>query len=320
MSKILFQVEEPGIRLDLYLSKYLTAYSRTQLQKLIKTNRVTVDDVVKRPSYRLEEGEWIQVELPEIPQTPIRIEPQDIPLQVIYEDEDIIIVDKPAGLVVHPGTGNPDGTLVNALVYHFRSLSSVYGPLRPGIVHRLDRDTSGLMVVAKNNAAHVNLSDQFRNRTIGKSYIGITWGTWKEDSGLIDEPIARKRSDPTAFTVAERGRPAQTEFTVKQKWRNFSEVIFNPKTGRTHQIRVHAAFLGHPIFGDEKYGGGKARIKGFIPEVSKRLQKLINSLGRHALHAAELSLSHPVSGERLFFHSDLPDDMRSVIEGLSSYD
>jgi len=320
LSKVLFHVEEPGTRLDLYLSKCLTAYSRTQLQKLIKTNHVTVDGVIKRPGYRLEGGEWIQVELPEFPQTPIRVEPQDIPLSVVYEDEDIVIINKPAGLVVHPGTGNPDGTLVNALVYHFRSLSSVYGPLRPGIVHRLDRDTSGLMVVAKNNAAHVNLSDQFRNRTIGKSYIGITWGTWKEDSGRIDEPIARKRSDPTIFTVAEWGRSAQTGFAVKRSLRYVSEVIFTPKTGRTHQIRVHSAFLGHPIFGDEKYGGGKTRIKGFIPEVSKKLQKLINSLGRHALHAAELSLNHPVSGERLLFHSDIPDDMMLVIDELSSYD
>jgi 23S rRNA pseudouridine1911/1915/1917 synthase len=316
LNKLLFEVEESGERLDLYLAHYLSSYSRTQIQKWIRNGSVTVGGVLRRPSYPVQEGEWIEVHLPELETEPATVPPQEIPLDIVYEDRDIAVINKPPGLVVHPGTGNRDGTLVNALVYHFQSLSTVYGSQRPGIVHRLDRDTSGLMVIAKNNPAHSGLAEQFRSHRVEKTYIGVTWGVWEPSTGWIEAPIARKRKDPTLFTVDPAGRPAQTYYSVLHPTRYLSIVAFHPKTGRTHQIRVHAASQNHPLFGDERYGGGSARVKGYLPEVSRQLKQLLRGLGRQALHASHLAFDHPVTGERMAFQCDPPADMLTVFEAL----
>ena len=205
---------------------------------------------------------------------------------------------------------------MNGLVYYFKSLSNISGSTRPGIVHRLDKDTSGLILVAKTNSAHLHLANQFETRSVVKKYLGITWGEWKPVLGKIEEPITRKRSDPTSFTVAASGRSARTDYEVVEATRYLSLVRFFPRTGRTHQIRVHSTFHGNPIFADEKYNGGINRIKGFLPEISKKLKTMLNSIGRQALHAHELSITHPTTEKQLQFEAPLPADFSNLIEDM----
>ncbi len=306
-----------GLRLDKYLAEVVKELSRTKLSRLIRSGAVRVNGVAEKPSYCLTSDDEVTIEFDDSTEEQ-QPEPQNIPLDILFEDDAIIVVNKPPGLVVHPGAGQPDRTLVNGLLYHFRRLSDVNGTNRPGIVHRLDKDTSGIILVAKTNRAHRGLAAQFENRTVQKSYTGITWGEWQDTKGIIDEPIGRNRSDPTTFCVRESGRSAVTEFKVELQSRYLSKVLFFPRTGRTHQIRVHAQWMHHPIFGDEKYGGGVNRVKGFMTETGNILKKLINYGRRHALHATTISFTHPSTGESISFMAPIPNDMEMILDTMEN--
>jgi len=306
-----------NMRLDKYLSEQLVDYSRSQIQAMIQDGKVMIDGRKEKSSYRLQGSEAIVVDPIQSQLYPITIEPQDIPLSIVYEDDSIIVIDKQSGLVVHPGTGQKDNTLVNGLMFYTSALSDINGLTRPGIVHRLDRDTSGLMVIAKTNLAHRKIAEQFENKQVKKTYIGLTWGIWTENEGLIDEPIKRKRSDPTSFNVDETGRKSTTGYKVERAWRYISKVQFYPKTGRTHQIRVHADYMGHPIVADQKYGGGENRTKGFLPEVTKELGQVLTILERHALHAMGLEFVHPGTAKTVSLQAPLPDNINRAIKLLN---
>jgi len=306
-----------NMRLDKYLSEQLVDYSRSQIQAMIQDGKVMIDGRKEKSSYRLQGSEAIVVDPIQSQPAPVIIEPQDIPLSIVYEDDAIIVIDKQSGLVVHPGTGQKDNTLVNGLMFYTSALSDIYGLIRPGIVHRLDRDTSGVMVIAKTNLAHRKIAKQFENKQVKKTYIGLTWGIWTENEGLIDEPIKRKRSDPTSFNVDETGRKATTGYKIERAWRYISKVQFYPKTGRTHQIRVHADHMGHPIVADQKYGGGENRTKGFLPEVTKELRQVLTILERQALHAMSIEFLHPETEKTVSFQSPLPEDFNDTIKLLN---
>lgn len=310
--------EVSDIRLDKYLAEEIELISRSRIKDSIISKDVLVNGEAVKPSFKLAGGETIQVEISD-PQ-PMELESQPIPLDIIHEDNDIVVLNKQVGLVVHPGAGNRTGTLVNGLIYHFDQLSSVSGNLRPGIVHRLDKDTSGVMVVAKNDAAHGNISLQFSERTVEKTYLSLVWGIPEETEGKIDLPIIRHPKDRTLFTTGEVGRPALTEFRLLESFERLSLLELIPRTGRTHQLRVHLSEMGHPIFGDDSYGGGEKRAKGFLPEVAKELSRLTKILNRQALHAMSLVFDHPSTGERVTFVAPMADDISAVIHELEPED
>ena len=305
-------------RLDKFLSDYLEGSSRTSVKKMISEGMVFVNGEKAKPSLVLEGTEKISYTIKKLDKTLDHIEPEDIDLDILFEDDEIIAINKPSGITVHPGAGQKDGTLVNGLVFHFNKLSNLNGDLRPGIIHRLDKNTSGVMIIAKNNNTHAKLSNQFEKRLINKEYIAVTWGSFDNSKGEINLPIARSKKDPTSFTVNSTGKEALTSYYSKRLGDYASEVKFEPKTGRTHQIRVHAASLGNPIFGDEKYGGGATRSKGFLPEVSKQLTLSINKLGRHALHAKKITFSHPINNKPVTISADLPKELNQLISELNN--
>jgi len=305
------------MRLDKYLSENLDQLSRSKIQHLINDGKVMINGEQEKSSYRLNGNESIVIYLDEHEKSTNNHVAQEIPLAIIHEDEDILIIDKQAGLVVHPGTGMKDNTLLNGLMYYTSSLSDINGPSRLGIVHRLDKDTSGIMVVAKTNSAHKYIAEQFEKRNIIKTYISLTWGLWELNEGDIDKPIRRKRSDPTIFAVDVKGRKAFTSYKVENSWRYISKVQFKPKTGRTHQIRVHSSFMGHPIISDNKYGGGENRVKGFLPEVSKELKSILQIFNRQALHAYSIEFIHPKTKDNMKYISPLPSDFLDAISMLS---
>ena len=310
---------EENMRLDHYLVKQLPEVTRTQIQKMIKQEFVTVNGKLEKANYRLQVGDTVVAKPMDIEPEIDSIIPEDIPLNILFEDDDIIIINKQAGLVVHPGKGNYTGTLVHGLKHHCENLSTLNEALRPGIVHRLDQETSGIMVVAKTNNAHSNIAAQFQDRTVEKTYMGISWGIWKEKEGCIDVSLKRNRKNPTTFCVDESGRKAVTYFKVLQDFRYMSVVEFYPKTGRTHQIRIHAMHMNHPIVHDEKYNGGVNRTKGFLPEVQRDIKLLLKKMNRHGLHAKQLSFNHPISGERVNFTAELPQDMQTMIEHMQTH-
>ena len=310
--------EVSDIRLDKYLAEEIELISRSRIKDSIISKDVLVNGEAVKPSFKLAGGETIQVEISD-PQ-PMELESQPIPLDIIHEDNDIVVLNKQVGLVVHPGAGNRTGTLVNGLIYHFDQLSSVSGSLRPGIVHRLDKDTSGVMVVAKNDAAHGNIALQFSERTVEKTYLSLVWGIPEETEGKIDLSIIRHPKDRTLFTTGEVGRPALTEFRLLESFEHLSLLELTPQTGRTHQLRVHLSEMGHPIFGDDSYGGGEKRAKGFLPEVAKELSRLANILNRQALHAMSLVFDHPSTEERVTFVAPMADDIAAVIHELEPED
>ena len=303
-------------RLDKFLSTILSDLSRTQIQKMIKDGLVLVDGQPSKAGWKLNGRETIVYTIPEIEPEIEHIEPENIPLDVLFEDDDIIAINKPPGLVVHPGVGQKSGTLVHALTYHFSQLSNVNGQLRPGIVHRLDQNTSGVILVAKNNQAHADLASQFEQRKIQKEYTGFTWGNWTAPNGIIDGSIKRKRSDPTAYEVNESGRHALTQYQVEVDGSVLSQISFFPKTGRTHQLRVHAASMHHPIFGDDKYGGGVKRTKGFVPEITKVLTQLLKKINRHALHARKITFQHPSTQKEVAVSAPIPEDLTLIIQAM----
>ena len=301
-------------RLDRLLADHVPALSRSRLKKLIETGRVSIaGETITEPGYRVKPGQAVTLVIP--PPTDETPRAQAIPLQVAYEDDDLIVVDKPAGLVVHPAPGNPDRTLVNALLAHCgASLSGIGGVRRPGIVHRLDKDTSGLMVAAKNDAAHHGLSAQFATRQLSRIYRAVVWGIPRPGEGRIEGAIGRDPRNRKRMAVREtRGKPAVTRYCVLQSpgalW---SLVECRLETGRTHQIRVHMAHLGHPLLGDALYGGARRR------RLDERMLAMLAHCPRQALHATALGFVHPVSGAELAFESPLPADMRALIEALSA--
>jgi 23S rRNA pseudouridine1911/1915/1917 synthase len=294
---ITIQPEHDGLRLDRVLATEITGVSRSQIQRLIEDGHVALPRVkTVKANTAVREGDVIAVNLPEpVAASP---EPEDLPLDVLFQDPDIIVVNKPAGMVVHPGAGNDAGTLVNALLHHVKDLSGIGGELRPGIVHRLDKGTSGVMVIAKNDAAHQELSRQFHDREVEKQYVALVWG-------LVQQ---RKRIDIPISTRARRARSAVTRVTWARHVPGLSLLRIAIHTGRTHQIRVHLNAIGHPIVGDSLYGGVHRRVPNTLRPVSR--------LARPFLHAERLAFQHPRTGEYLEFTAPLPDDLRGVLEDV----
>ena len=284
--------QQHGQRADLFLAKVLPDMTRSAAQRLMEEGRVYREGKPLKKNQKLDIGDQITVIIPD--PVPLEAVPQDIPLDIAYEDEDVIVVNKPVGLVVHPAPGHPDGTLVNALLYHCGgSLSGINGVIRPGVVHRIDRDTSGLLIAAKNDASHIALADQLRDHSLYREYEAVVIGNLREDSGTIDLPIARHQTDRKRMTVSyQSGRPAVTHWTVLERFSGYTRLQCRLETGRTHQIRVHLAHRGHPVLGDPVYGGVR---KGF-PE-----------LAGQCLHARKLSFIHPRTGERMTIEAPLPD-------------
>jgi 23S rRNA pseudouridine1911/1915/1917 synthase len=301
--------DQAGTRLDTYLASQIEGWSRARLQRLIENEDVLVNGKVPKPSYKLREADQIEVELI-APPTDV-FTPENIPLDIVYEDETLMVVNKPAGLVVHPAAGTPSGTLANALAYHFQQLPG--SDVRPGIVHRLDRDTSGLLVVAKNEAALENLSDQFRDRSVYKSYVALVHGRVVSSTGRIDQPLARDRSNRTRMAVVRGGRNGLTLYRVRRSFDRFTLLDVELKTGRTHQIRVHFAWMKHPVVGDETYGGGRDNT---IQD--PRLRARLRTLNRHFLHAEKLGFKHPQTGEFVKFESSLPPELADFLTQISA--
>lgn len=300
---------ESGARLDAYLAAHVAGWSRARIKRLIEDGDVLVGGHTAKPSYKLRPDEQIEVELAAPP--PAVFAPENIPIEVVYEDTDLVVVNKPAGLVAHPAAGVASGTLANALAYHFQQLSTQGGAARPGLVHRLDKDTSGLIVVAKNEDAHEKLADQFRAREVFKSYIALVHGRIEQGSGHIDQPIARDPRRRTRMAVARGGRPALTLYRVRRLYERFTLLDVEIKTGRTHQIRVHLQWLKHPVVGDTQYNDGRDKT---VPDARVRAQ--VAALGRQFLHAEQLGFCHPRTGEQLRFTAPLPPALAHLLEVL----
>ena len=289
-----------GKRVDKSLADYFDDYSRSFLKKLLDDGNVLVNDKKAKPSLKIASGDKIDITIPDI--LPVEIEPEDIPLDIVYEDDDIIIVNKPKGMVVHPAPGHYSGTLVNGLMYHFKdSLSGINGELRPGIVHRIDMDTTGLLVVCKNDAAHNFLSEQLAVHSITRKYYAICYNYFTEDEGMVDLPIGRHPTDRKKMAVVkENGRDAVTEYEVVERFGKYTLVRCKLRTGRTHQIRVHMEYLGYPLVGDPKYSPMKTPF----------------AIQGQALHSQTLEFTHPRTGERMRFEAALPEDMQKIVTRL----
>jgi len=303
--------EHAGLRLDAFLASRIDGWSRARLQKLIENEDVLVNGKPSKPSYKLRDGDDLEIELTAT--ATVEFAPENIPIEVVYEDRTLVVVNKPAGLVIHPAAGTPAGTLANALAYHFQQLPDGGTGVRPGIVHRLDRDTSGLLVVAKTEAALENLSDQFRDRTVFKSYVALVHGRVLSNSGKIDQPLARDPSNRTRMAVVRGGRNALSLYRVRRGFQRFTLLDVELKTGRTHQIRVHLAWLKHPVVGDETYGGGRDNT---IQD--PQLRARIRNLKRHFLHAEKLAFTHPGTKELMKFESPLPAELSEVLFNLAA--
>lgn len=308
--------EEAGTRLDKWLAARLPELSRTRVRALIEDGRVAWDGVtIADPSARVKPGQSVRLSVP--PERPAEPEAQDIALDVVYEDDDLIVIEKPVGMVVHPAPGSPDETLVNALLAHCgASLSGIGGVRRPGIVHRLDKDTSGLMVVAKNDRAHHSLSTQFEERSIERAYWALLWGMPIPASGEVEGNIGRNPNDRKKMAVLKTGgKPALTRYKLIKAYGGgeVSLVECRLATGRTHQIRVHMTSIGHPLVGDQTYGRSRA---GRLKQISEEARLALAAFPRQALHAYLLGFSHPASGERLIFKSDMPFDIRALLKFL----
>lgn len=298
-------------RLDAFLAAQIDGWSRARLQRLIEDEEVLVNGKPAKASYKLRPGDEIEVEL--TPPPAASFTPENIPLNIIFEDDSLLVVNKPAGLVVHPAAGIHSGTLANALAFHFQQLSTRAGEIRPGIVHRLDKGTSGLMVVAKNEATHESLADQFRAREVYKSYLALVHGVVKQESGRIEQPIARDPRTRIRMAVVPAGRGALSLYKVRRSFKSFTLLEVELKTGRTHQIRVHLSWLKHPVVGDEVYGGGRDKT---VQDV--RLRAAIRKLQRQFLHAERLGFRHPVSGESLQFVAPLPVELENLLAELGA--
>lgn len=296
MKKIVVKDNE-NIRLDSFLATEDMDLSRATVQRLLEEGNILVNGEIKKNSYKIKIGDIIEINIPEIKET--KLEAQDIPVEVIYEDSDIIVVNKPKGLVVHPANGNPDGTLVNAIMNICKdSLSGIGGEKRPGIVHRLDKDTSGLLIIAKNDKAHINMSEQIKDRKVNKKYIALVRGVINENEATINMPIARSKKDRKKMAIDKDGKEAITHFKVIKRYDKYTLLEIKIDTGRTHQIRVHMSEIGHPVIGDEVYSNGKNEfnVKGQM------------------LHAKSLEFNHPTTGKKMYLEADLPEYFKKVIQ------
>lgn len=292
------EAEDAGTRADVFLAAKL-GVSRSNMQKLLEDGRVKRGEKIIKANYKVRAGEMFVVDIPE--PEPIEAVPENIPLDIIYEDDDVVVLNKARGMVVHPAPGNYTGTLVNALLYHCSNLSGINSAIRPGIVHRLDKDTSGIMIVAKNDAAHISLSQQIQSKTAVRTYLAVVRGNIKTDSSTIETQIARDKTDRKKMAVVkEGGRDAITDYEVLERFGKYTLVRCKLRTGRTHQIRVHMEYLGYPLVGDPKYSPMKTPfgIKG------------------QALHSHTLEFTHPRTGERMKFEAPLPEDMHKIITRL----
>ena len=292
-----FQIEQKSGRVDKYLTTELETMSRSKVQNLIADGYVFVNGETIKANYKLEAGDKVEVFVPE-PEA-VDVEAEDIPLDIIYEDKDIVLINKAQGMVVHPGAGNPNGTLVNALLFHIKDLSWINGEIRPGIVHRLDKDTSGILIVAKNDEAHVNLSEQLQNRTVKRKYWALVHGVLPHEHGTINAPIGRDPKDRQKFTVIKGGKEAISHFRVLERIQKFSLMEVSLETGRTHQIRVHLNYIDHPVAGDKIYGPKKS-LEG----------------NGQFLHARMLEFTHPRTGETMSFEAELPALFEETLDRL----
>ncbi len=303
-------------RLDLYLSNSIENATRSKVQKLIEAGLVRVNGRVVKSSYLVQPEDVIEASHPITPR-PEKAEPEEISLDIVFEDEYLLVVNKPAGMVAHPAYSNYTGTLVNALLHHSSKLSNVNEPGRPGIVHRIDKNTSGLLVVAKDDWTHAQLAKQFSKHTIEREYQAIVWGIFKKKKGEISYNIARSKSDRKKFAVSEtEGKNALTFYEVIEEFEFLSLLKLNLKTGRTHQIRVHLSAINHPVFGDETYGGTKIVYGSSLPKIKSRVENLLKLIPRQALHAKTLGFVHPHTKEFVRYDSELPADMTVVLEKL----
>lgn len=291
-----FVTDADGERLDRFLDTRCPALSRSRIQALISEGRVTLDGSTAKPSTKIRRGQIVLLRIPQPAESSLR--PQNIPLTIVYEDSDLLVVDKPAGMTVHPAPGHPDGTLVNAVLAHCPDLQGIGGTVRPGIVHRLDKDTSGLMVVAKNDRAHRSLSEQLKAREFTKVYIALTHGSVAPTEAIINAPIGRSPANRQRMAVVDGGREAITRYRVLRHYLSHSLVEIRPATGRTHQIRVHFASLGYPLVGDATYG------------------KADNTLNRHFLHATTLGFKHPTGGDYREFSTAMPAELEGYVHGV----
>ncbi len=296
--------DRSGERIDKHVTEAIGdgTVSRSQVQEWIRQGAVTVGGAAVKPNAKVSAGDEIVVRFPE--PEPVEAMPENIPLDIVYEDADVIVINKPRGMVVHPAVGHSSGTVVNALLYHCRDLSGINGMMRPGIVHRIDKDTSGLLMAAKNDLAHASLAEQLKAHTVIRRYCALVYGVLPHDKGTIDAPIGRDKHDRKMFAVTDRGsKRAVTHFTVAERFDDYTLVELRLETGRTHQIRVHMKYIGHPIVGDPMYGGRSGRSLGMVGQ---------------ALHAGVLGFVHPRTGETLEFSVPLPEDMEHALRMLRS--
>ena len=299
MIQLTVNEELEGVRLDKYIAENQDKFSREQVQKLIEDTYVEVNGRYQKSSYKVKNGDIIKIDEPEVKEA--TVEAQELPLDIVYEDNDILVVNKAKGMVVHPGNGNPDNTLVNAVLAHCKdSLSGIGGVVRPGIVHRIDKDTSGLLIVAKNDKAHINMSEQIKNHEVKKTYIALVRGNIKENEAKIDMPISRSKTDRVKMAVDKKGKSAITYFKVLERFGDYTLIEVQIETGRTHQIRVHMAQIGFPIVGDFVYSNGKNPF---------------NVVGQ-MLHSQKLDFKHPITGKDMHLEAPLPEYFEEIIQIL----
>ncbi len=299
MKNVIVNENDKGKRLDIYIAENFNELSRTMIKKLIESNNVLVNDKSEKVSYKVQANDNISIDVPEAKET--KLKAQEIPLDIIYEDSDIIVVNKPKGMVVHPANGNPDGTLVNAILSICKnSLSGIGGELRPGIVHRLDKDTSGLIIVAKNDKAHINMSEQIKERNVKKTYIALVRGNVPEEEATINMPIGRSTKDRKKMAVTKNGKQAITHFKVLKRYSKYTLLEIKIETGRTHQIRVHMAEIGYPVVGDAVYSNGKNEF----------------GIEGQMLHAYKLEFMHPITNKHMELTAPLPQYFEKILKKL----
>jgi 23S rRNA pseudouridine1911/1915/1917 synthase len=299
MENVIVNENDKGKRLDIYIAENFNELSRTMIKKLIESNNILVNDKSEKVSYKVQANDNISIDIPEAKET--KLKAQEIPLDIIYEDSDIIVVNKPKGMVVHPANGNPDGTLVNAILSICKnSLSGIGGELRPGIVHRLDKDTSGLIIVAKNDKAHINMSEQIKERNVKKTYIALVRGNVPEEEATINMPIGRSTKDRKKMAVTKNGKQAITHFKVLKRYSKYTLLEIKIETGRTHQIRVHMAEIGYPVVGDAVYSNGKNEF----------------GIEGQMLHAYKLEFMHPITNKHMELTAPLPQYFEEILKKL----
>ena len=314
------------IRIDKFLQNHITNSSRTKIQNAAEAGCIHVNGKPVKSNYKIKPGDDVTIMMPDPPRNTELI-PQNIPIDILFEDDDIIIINKEAGMVVHPGFGNYEGTLMNALVYHFQNLpinktQKVEAELRPGLVHRIDKNTSGIIVIAKNELAMTRMAKKFFDRDIDRKYVAIVWGNLAEDKGTIKGNIGRSLKDRMKMTVfpnGDHGKHAVTHWKVLERFGYITMIECKLETGRTHQIRVHLEYIGHPLFNDERYGGDRILKGTTFTKYRQFVNNCFEILPRHALHAKSLGFKHPTTGKYIQFDSDLPKDMQALIEKWRAY-